>query len=206
MRFHKVVWSPVEIDYLKANMKKLSKDQLCIALSKSRNALDKQIRAISGTSTAKDLASAPAFQSKVGKRKDLGFYARSGWEANVARWIKAGHSSYTSFKYEPTTFSFTGNVPPKGSALSYTPDFQVQTGTKKQWLEVKGNFLRGSDKTKLRRFKKFYPEEFKDLVAVVSTRTCKTADFFRSLGVPDSNIIEYNKLNKLYKKVIPNWE
>ena len=44
----KVKWSPVEIDYLKANRDKLPINQLTIALSKSRNAIKKKLDELDG--------------------------------------------------------------------------------------------------------------------------------------------------------------
>lgn len=201
----KVVWSPVEMDFLKANLDKLNQDQLCIALAKSRNALKNKIKELNGgPSTSNNKI---AFQSKVGQREDLGLFVRSGWEANCMRLFNSGLSGYKDAKYEPETFSFTSFVPPKGAALSYTPDFQVQKGKKTFWVEVKGNWLRGTDKTKLRRFKKYYPDEFKRLIAIVSSKNTKTAKFFlEDLGIPDKQVLEYNQLKKEYAKKIPHWE
>lgn len=198
-----VKWSPVEIDYLKAN-RELPKDQLCIALSKSRNALDKKLRELDGKVTVSNKS--VAFQSKVGLREDLGIFVRSSWEANMLRLFKSGRIKLKDAKYEPQIFSFTQYVPPKGQALSYMPDFQVTKGKKQFWVEVKGNWLRGADRTKLRRFKKYYPDEFKKLIAVVSSKNTKTAKFFQELGVPDNQILEYNQLKKQHSKEVPNWE
>ncbi len=201
----KVVWSPVELEYLKANLDKEPRDQLCIALAKTRSALDKQIKVVQGKAVAS--TKGPAYQSRIGKRDDLGIFVRSGWEANVMRWFKSGNSTYTDPEYEPQTFSFTDHVPPKGSALSYTPDFRVTKGKKKYWVEVKGGFLRGADKTKLRRFKKYYPSDFKDFVAIIPSKTSKTGKFFiETLGVPEANIVEYTKLNREMKTKVANWE
>lgn len=199
-------WSPVELEYLKTNLATIGKDQLCIALSKSRNALLKKIAELNGTPLPNKSI---RFQSKIGKREDLDTYCRSSWEANMMRLFKSDLISLIKPEYEPFTFSFTEWVKPKGGALSYTPDFKVYESsdvTKDKWIEVKGNWLRGTDKTKLKRFKKFYPEEFKKLIAVVSTKKCKTADFFRELGVSEKNILEYNSFKKLYSKQIKNWE
>ncbi len=204
MRFNRVTWSPVELTYLKENLDATPRDQLCIALGKTRSALDKQIRVLQGKEVAK---ASPCYQSRIGKREDLGLFVRSGWEANMMRWFKTDDCPYTEPEYEPKVFSFTAHVPPKGSALSYTPDFRVTKGKKKYWVEIKGGFLRGPDKTKLRRFKKYYPEEFKNFIAIVPSKTSKTGKFFmEDLGIPESRIHEYTKLNKELKKLVPNWE
>lgn len=201
----KVTWSPVELDYLKLHMADMPRDQLCIALGKTRSALDKKIKELKGG--VADTSKSVAFQSKVGLREDLGVFVRSGWEANVLRVFNHKDAGFKNPEYEPHMFSFADKVPPKGQALSYTPDFRVTKGKKQYWVEVKGNWLRGHDKTKLRRFKKFFPEEFKKLMAVVSSKNSKTAKFFmEDLGVPEDQILEYNQLKKLYSKSIPNWE
>lgn len=198
-----IKWSPVEITYLQENLKKLPADQLCIALGKSRGALQKKIKELKGGGALDEIP--VSFQSKIGKREDLDLFVRSGWEANFARICKIGGEDITKFEYEPETFSFTEHVPPKGMALSYTPDFKITKGGKVQWVEVKGNWLRAQDKTKMRRFKKYFPEEFKKLTVVVSTRKCKTALFFEELGVPQSRIIQYSDLKKKYSKLVA-WE
>jgi hypothetical protein len=198
-----VKWSPVEIDYLKIN-KKGPIDQLCIALNKSRSAITNKIKELDGKVPVKKKG--PSFQSKVGFREDLNHFVRSGWEANMFRLFKSGLTKYINPEYEPKTFSFTEFVPPRGGALSYMPDFKVEVNNKEFYVEVKGNWLRSNDKTKLKRFKKYYPEEFKNLIAVVSTANTKTAEFFKSLGVPSEQILEYNKLKKEFSSKIKEWE
>lgn len=204
MRFHKVIFSPVEIEYLREHIKD-ARDQLCIALSKSRAAIDKQIKILNGG--AVDTKSPLKHQSRIGKRPDLGIFMRSGWECDVARYFKSEHSNVTEWKYEPHVFEFVGKVPTKGAALSYMPDFQITNKDgSKNWVEVKGGLLRAADKTKLKRFKKFYPEEFKKLIAITPSPTSKTTKFFKDLGVPDDQFIYFNELKKKYSKIIPHWE
>lgn len=199
----RVTWSPVEVEYLKAHREE-AKDQLCIALGKSRGALMKKIAELDGKTVT---SGSVAFQSKVGLREDLGIFVRSAWEANVMRLFKSGLIQYKSPEYEPKLFSFTEWVAPKGMALSYTPDFKVKSGKKEFWVEVKGNWLRGSDKTKLRRFKKYYPDDFKKLVAIVSSKNSKTAKFFiDDLELPEKQVLEYNQLKKDFSKKISAWE
>lgn len=204
----RVIWSPVEETYLKKH-KKDPKDQLCIALAKSRSAIDKKMKELGLTGSGKAKPVLPkGRQSYAGKRKDLGIFVRSGWEANMMRVFTDGCLGFDKPEYEPETFSFVQWEKPKGQALSYTPDFRVthKKSGGKFWIEVKGNWLRSHDKTKLRRFKKHYPADFAKLVAVVSTKRTKTALFFKSLGVPDGQIIEYNELKKTLSGKIPNWE
>lgn len=197
----KVIWSPVEVEYLKKN-KDQPVSQLSIALAKTKTAVTNKLKELKGIK--------PKTQgkqnkiSRIGKRKDLGgLFLRSGWEANVARWLK--HKKYT-YMYEPKVFPFFG-VPGqkdvKHGTINYVPDFRIDKGKDYKWLEVKG-MLKASDKTRIRRFKKYYPDEFKKLVAVVGSKSTKAAKFFQEMGVPI--MAYYNDLNKEFKDSIPNWE
>jgi len=208
MRRARVIWSPVETEYLKKH-KKDPKDQLCIALSKTRSAIDKKLRELNPNSKSKAVNSTPiGRQSRVGRRADLGIFVRSGWEANMMRLFQSNQIEFTYVSYEPEVFSFTEWEKPKGMALSYTPDFLVKHkgSGDEYWVEVKGNWLRSHDKTKMRRFKKHYPAEFAKLIAVVSSMNTKTALFFKEIGIPDGQILEYNQFKKEYKDKVPYWE
>ena len=72
-----------------------------------------------------------------GKREDLGFYVRSGWEANYARYLKwlVSIRHIARWEYEPETFEF----PVKRGSRFYTPDFKITNldGTI-EFHEVKG--------------------------------------------------------------------
>ncbi len=188
---NKVTWSPVEIDFLKANRDTIDTNQLSLALAKSRNAVKNKLLELDGKLVVK---AAGKKRTNIGKRKDLGEFFRSSWEANVARWLK---SKALSYEFEPRVFTFEGV---KHGTVSYCPDFKLADGT---WIEVKG-MLDGRDKTRVRRFKKHYPEEFKKLVAVVGSPSTSAAKFFVSMGVPI--LAHYNQLNKACKDTIPNWE
>lgn len=79
------------------------------------------------------------------------------------------------------------------------PDFKQDD----LWIEIKG-MLDGNSATAIRRFKKFYPEEFKKLRAVVGRPNTKADKFFKKLEVP---ILYYmNELDKEYKEKIAGWE
>jgi uncharacterized Zn-finger protein len=87
-----------------------------------------------------------------GKRKDVGHYVRSTWEANYARiLIYKG----TPYQYEPKTFVL---IKEDGSEATYTPDFFIG-----YWVEIKG-WWREGDKEKVRLFREQYPEEKLDIV------------------------------------------
>lgn len=120
---------------------------------------------------------------KRGVRKDLGFFVRSRWEANYARylaWLKDnGH--IVSWEYEPTTFRFDGV---SRGPYTYKPDFLVvgKDGGH-AYHEVKGWMDSGS-RSRLKRFTKFYPQY--------------------TLVVVDAKA--YRQIQSKLSSVIPNWE
>lgn len=202
MRFKKSVFSPVEIEYLRKHEND-PMSQLCIALAKTKYAIKKKLSELHSGGTTKPIKQ-KGLRSRIGKRPDLNnMFLRSSWEANVYRLLIID-PNLKLVEYEPTDFTFWQFGIKKGT-VSYTPDFKItyQDGSY-QWIEVKGGFLKSTDKTKIRRFKKYYPEEFDKLVAVTPGLTSKTALFFKETGVEIRWV--YPELNKEYKKVIPNWE
>jgi len=94
---------------------------------------------------------------KSGYRPDLGFYVRSGWEANIARYLKllVKKEGIKGFKYEADTFEFHEI---KRGTRSYTPDFKIfnNDGSIEYW-EVKG-YMDQKSKTRLKRMAKYYPD------------------------------------------------
>ena len=145
--------------------------------------------------------------SKSGKRDDLGGqYFRSSWEANYARYLD---SKKIKWEYEKKTFYFDGI---KRGALSYTPDFKIfpeGNNDAYQWVELKG-FLTSKDRTKIKRFKKQYPDEFKKLL-FISDRTDNLANkdfqFFKKILDDEvERILSYRQLENDNKNIISNWE
>jgi len=186
----KVKWSPVEIEYLKANRDTISINQLTIALGKSRNAIKVKLNEIDGKVVTVNRNK----KSYIGKREDLdGQFMRSRWEANVARWFNHKKKVWS---YEPEVFFFDGV---KHGTVSYLPDFKVGT----LWVEVKGQ-LDPKGKTAVRRFKKFHPKEFKKLRAIVGRPGTQADVFFKEIGVPI--MAYYHDLDKKHKDKIPHWE
>lgn len=121
--------------------------------------------------------------AKKGMRDDLGFFVRSSWEANVARYLffLMEKGTIYKFEYEPDTLRFENA---KQGIRSYTPDFKVwdtENGTP-YYIEVKG-FMDDKSKTKLKMMNKHYPEVRVDLIMQK----------------------EYNKIKKS-SKLIKNWE
>lgn len=187
---NKVTWSLLEVDHLKEHRND-DRNQLCLYMGKSRNAVAKKLLEIDGKFIPK---ASSKKRSNIGKREDLSIFLRSGWEANFCRYLK---SVGVQYKYEPQVFVFSGI---KHGTVSYTPDFKLSD---ESWVEVKG-YLDGKSKTQIRRFRQFFPEEFKKLKAVVGSANTSAAKFFIEIGVPI--FIYYNDLNKKYKDIIPFWE
>ena len=195
-RRNKVIFSPCELDYLKANREIRSVNELSLYLAKSRAAVKRKLDELDGKKSVPRSGKG----NKIGKRDDIlidgkpGFF-RSGWEANIARILNFKNINW---EYEPDIFSFLEHGVKRGT-ITYCPDFKWR-GT---YLEVKG-YLDGRGRTAIRRFKKFYPEEFKKLKAVVGAPGTKADIFFKELGVP---IYAYMRdLTKQYKNKLEHWE
>lgn len=200
MAFKRVVWSPVEEEWLQKNKGK-PVNQLCVALAKSRHAIKKKLAELSGKKVKTTKASGK--KSNIGKRADLGGqFFRSSWESNLMR-LLLKQPDIKLVEYEPTDFTFWQFGHKKGT-VSYTPDFKItyQNGDYR-WIEVKG-YLKPTDKTKIRRFKKYYPQEADKLLAVVGGPTSKSAEFFREQNV--EILWYYTQLNKKYRNIIAHWE
>ena len=117
-----------------------------------------------------------------GKREDLGHYVRSGWEANIARYLKMliAKGEVVKYEYEPDCYEF---VKIKRGNRSYTPDFKVflNNGTFEYW-EVKG-YMNKDSAVKLKRMAKYYP----DIKIVLIEKA------------------QYNEIKK-WSRLIPCWE
>lgn len=96
-------------------------------------------------------------RAKRGTREDLGFFVRSMWEANYARYLKwlKEQNQIADWEYEPETFVFHGVT---RNPLTYTPDFKVtELDGSVVYHEVKG-WMDPKSKSKLKRMAKFYPD------------------------------------------------
>jgi hypothetical protein len=205
----KVIWSPIEVEYLKKN-KTAPINQLCIALAKSVSAVKKKLSELKSSKKLPFTGPVKNKISRIGRRKDCdNQFFRSGWEADVYRWLKQINTE--KIEYEPKTFSFAPFGILKGT-VSYTPDFYV-TGLHPHpigwmlpigdyYIEVKG-YLKSQDMVRLNRFKKYYPIEFARLLAVAGSTSNKTAQYFQKIGVP---VISFKDLKKQYASVISHWE
>lgn len=135
--------------------------------------------------------------TKTGSRVDLdGIVARSSWEADVMRVLKLYK---IDFLFEPVEFQFPPDV--RGKTSAYLPDIYLNKTD--EFIEVKG-YLDSRGRNKLRKFKKYYPEEFKKLIVIISKSNKANKLFFNKLGV--ENILYYEHLSKLFAPKIPNWE
>lgn len=85
-------------------------------------------------------------------------FFRSDWEMRVAKHLQLlkEQGEISEWEHEPQTFWFEEI---KRGTRSYLPDFKVTRPCGiHYWVEVKGYFDRKSW-TKIKRFKKYYPEE-----------------------------------------------
>ena len=143
--------------------------------------------------------------TRGGYREDLKQYFRSKWEANMSRYY-----NFVDIKwiYEPQEFEF---YKIKRGNRFYKPDFYLPG--QDRFIEVKGWF-RPADKTKLRRFKKYYPVQFTKLRFVIkdpydprSKNNAEALNFLiGELKIDFSQIEGYNYIEKAVGKLIPNWE
>jgi hypothetical protein len=118
-----------------------------------------------------------------GRRDDLGFYVRSAWEANYARYLNwlQSQGQIARWQYEPDTFEFAAI---KRGSRFYTPDFKVfQNNGSHEYHEIKGYMDQGSA-TKLKRMARYFPHE---RVVVIGAN-------------------EYKSIARAVAKLVPNWE
>lgn len=131
---------------------------------------------------------------KAGFREDIGVSVRSGWEANVIRWLN--HKG-VKWEYEPQRFPF----PVKRGTKSYVPDLWLPK--EKKWIEIKGA-ISTTDMTRLRRFRRHHYEEFRKLTCIVGSPNQQAAKFFKELEVPV--YAYYNDIKKEYQHIIDKWD
>lgn len=102
----------------------------------------------------KSSAEASSAWLEIGGKKH---YFRSKWERNYARWLhyQKMQGWIKNWEYEPKTFWFEEV---RRGVRSYKPDFYIIEPGKAYWVEVKG-YMDPRSQTKLKRFRKYYPEE-----------------------------------------------
>jgi hypothetical protein len=89
---------------------------------------------------------------------DKQIYMRSSWEVKYAKYLQwqKEQTLIADWQYEPKTFWFEEI---KRGVCSYLPDFKVvRLDGSHHWIEVKG-YMDAKSKTKIKRFRKYYPEE-----------------------------------------------
>ncbi len=143
--------------------------------------------------------------AKGGYREDLKQYFRSKMEANIARYF-----NLKECKWEYETLEYPFNRIKRGQKY-YKPDFILYYLDTYFLIEVKGYF-RTEDKTKLRRFKKYYPEEFIKLKFIIPDKYSKSKAngeiikfLLDDLKIDFNDIMSYKEIEK-YNKLIPGWE
>lgn len=132
--------------------------------------------------------------TRTGFRKDIGLNVRSSWEANFVRVLNIYK---IDFDFEPTVFAF----PIKRGTKAYTPDFFL--GNNSDWIEVKG-YLDDKSKIKLKRFKRYYPDEFSRLTCVIGKYSKAAREFMAEIEVPA--VVYYEDIRDEYAEYIINWE
>lgn len=152
--------------------------QVDLSTLKKRKLRQRETKIKNGTLNPMINQSNPYSRTKSGKRKDLNnVFFRSAWEANIARYY---NFIGVKWEFEPKTFIFHNIT--RGS-VSYTPDFYLPEEDK--WVEVKG-WMDGKSKTKLKRFKQQYPDEYNKLQLITEK--------------------EYNEIKRKVSNYIKNWE
>jgi len=139
----------------------------------------------------------PYSRTKSGKREDLNnVFFRSKAEANYARFLKF---SKVEFKYESKMFIFEGI---RRGNVSYTPDFYIEKEDK--YIEFKG-WLDPGSVTKLKRFKKYFPQEFGKMAFVKQGLSKKDINILIEIGFNYNQIHDYKDIEKIARLIL-HWE
>ena len=141
----------------------------------------------------KQTGGTPMNKFRGGYKPCLGVSVRSGWENNVLLWL---NEKKIKWDYEPKSFYFEEVT--RGTK-GYIPDIWLEG--EKVWIEVKG-YMSSVDKTKIKRFKKYYPEEFQKLQAITKNDKVDSTKFFKDFGVPI--YAYYDDIAEEYAH-LPNW-
>lgn len=135
----------------------------------------------------------PHSKAVSGRRQDLeNIFFRSKAEANYARYL---NFMSIRWQYEPRVFDFEKI---RRGCVSYKPDFYLPETDR--WIEVKGWFDKKSI-TRLNRFKRYYPDEFKKLVLVLQSR--KAMWTAARLGLPYE---DYRRIAQQVSGFVKHWE
>lgn len=108
-------------------------------------------------------------------------YFRSRWESNFGRYLQwqKEQGLIVDWLHEPQTFWFEGI---RRGCVTYLPDFKViLLDGSHEWVEVKG-FMDHKSKTKIARFKKYFPKEF---LRIIDSKWYKSNAGKLSILIPD---------------------
>lgn len=113
----------------------------------------------------KEIKKPRVFTSKRGWKEVGGkrIYFRSEWEKKFSMYLEflKKNNQIREWEHEPQTFWFNDI---KRGVRSYLPDFKItRTDGTHYWVEVKG-YMDAKSKTKIKRFKKYYPKEEIELI------------------------------------------
>lgn len=145
------------------------------------------------------------FGNLIGLRVDLGVSCKSSTEANFARILTLQHGR-DSWQYEPKRYPVTI----KGKRDFYTPDFvRTDENGREHFYEIKMFFPKGfNGKAKLEAFLEQYPSV--KFVFVHLSRVEEMALYAEHLvkrfGADRVSTLCIDALNKVYSKLIPEWE
>lgn len=175
------------------NQPKSNEQQFIEALSKRKQRFKKLPNIDDGFHPEKSGGRGNAYRyTKSGYREDIKLSTRSAWEADFAR-ILTIHG--IKFEFEPQKFEF----PIKRGTKSYIPDFKIND----TWIEIKG-WLDPKSVLKLKRFKRYYPDEFENLILLISKSNKSAQKIASEIGI--KQVLFFEEFSKLYKERIPNWE
>lgn len=191
------VWSPAEDEFLREHWGTSDRHlaQLQINLARTTTAIRKRAQGLGITEGKTASPKTPVLKLRQGRRPDLQISVRSPWEANVLRVLTHHHIRW---EYEPKTFFF---LKEKRGAVHYTPDIYLPDLD--LWIEVKGQ-LKSDGRSKIRKFKRYYPKEFERLRCIPGTPGSPAAKWFASFDVPLLSC--YNVLRYDYALKLPFWE
>lgn len=139
-------------------------------------------------------------------------FFRSKWEAHYALYLNflIKQKQIRKWEYEKDVFIFEKI---KFGMRSYRPDFKIYNNDGAiEYHEVKGH-MTAQSKTKLRRFKKYYPKEFAKLRFVIKdkySRSKTNGEMIKflcdDLGIYFIKIISYKEIEDKLGGLIPHWE
>ncbi len=149
-----------------------------------------------------------------GEADDIPGYYKSAWERNIARVFQFMERAgmLKEWTYEPRRYEFPQI---KRGCIDYLPDFEItESDGTTRLVEVKGQ-LDSRSRTKLKRFRKAYPELWSDMLFVIrydaraggilGKRTRKTTAHSWLVSMGADRFWYYNKLFQQFGQFL-RWE